>query len=122
MEVFFSGFRSDESEAGSENEEIHEVPIGSVLMQTAKTYEPTEDVLEEIDMHVTEMVNYLLDYGMRDEDNKLNLEDDITKRPTNFEALSPMECSAHILEALKTETRKSNFRMKEIIKAAMIII
>ncbi|KAK3869864.1 hypothetical protein Pcinc_001666 [Petrolisthes cinctipes] len=63
---------------------------------------------------------------MREEDYKNILEDEVTKRPSNCKALVPVECNAQILEALKTEARKADFRLKEVskdvIKAATIIV
>ncbi|MPC39436.1 hypothetical protein E2C01_032972 [Portunus trituberculatus] len=60
------------------------------------------------------------------EDYKQILDDDISKRPTNCHALAPVECNTQILEALKVEAKKADFRMKEvskdILKAATIII
>lgn len=67
----FSGFRSDASVEDMEDGEIQGVSRpGSVLLQSAKTFGPTEDVTEDIDSKVAEMVNYLFDNGMREEDYK----------------------------------------------------
>ncbi|KAK3894846.1 hypothetical protein Pcinc_001419 [Petrolisthes cinctipes] len=122
----FCGFKSAESEAECEEEEIHDASIGSVLMQSAQTFGPTEYISENIEKQVANMVNHLFDNGMRDDDYKDILTDDITKRPSNCHAFAPVECNVQIFEALKTEARKSDFRLKEvnkdIIKAATIII
>ncbi|KAK3890226.1 hypothetical protein Pcinc_005793 [Petrolisthes cinctipes] len=123
----FSGFRSDAFAEDMEDGEIHDASLpGSVLLQSAKTFGPTEDVSEDIDSQVANMVNYLFDNGMREEDYKNILEDEVTKRPSNCKALVPVECNVQILEALKTEARKADFRLKEVskdvIKAATIIV
>ncbi|KAK3894845.1 hypothetical protein Pcinc_001419 [Petrolisthes cinctipes] len=95
-------------------------------MQSAQTFGPTEYISENIEKQVANMVNHLFDNGMRDDDYKDILTDDITKRPSNCHAFAPVECNVQIFEALKTEARKSDFRLKEvnkdIIKAATIII
>lgn len=94
----FSGFKSPDSEVSSEEGEIHDnVHEGSVLLQGAINYGLTEDVSEEIDKQVAAMVNHLFVNGMREEDYKDILEDGITKRPSNCQALSPVECNAPVL-------------------------
>ena len=85
-----------------------------------------DDISEGIDTPLTDIVNHLFDHGMREEEYKQILEDEITKRPNNCHALAPIECNAQILEALKVEAKKADFRMKDvskdILKAATIII
>ena len=85
-----------------------------------------EDVSEDLDKQVAAMVNHLFENGMREEDYKDILEDEITKRPSNYQALTPVECNWQVLDELNAEARKVDLRMKgvgkDIIKAAMIII
>ena len=77
----FSGFRSRESDVSSEEDEIHEsAHRDSVLLQSAKNYGPMEDVSEDLDKQVAAMVNYLFENGMREEDYKDILEDEITQK------------------------------------------
>lgn len=121
----FSGFISEEG--SSEVDEIQEnTPFCSVLMQTSKAFGPVDDVACDVDKHVADMVNQLFDHGMREDSYKEVAEDEITKRPGNCPALSPVECNVQILEALKQDARKADLRMKEvnkdILKAATIII
>lgn len=105
---------------------LTDIPCGSILMHGAKAFGPTDDVAEAIDNQVADMVNHLFDNGMRDEDYKDIMEDECTLRPSNCHALTPVECNAQVLDALKTEARKADFHMKEvnkdIIKVATIII
>ncbi len=91
----FSGIRP-EADTDSEEGEIHNSPIRSVLLQGAKTYGPTECVSSDVDTHVADMVNHLFD--QRTEDYKDVLEDDITKRLNNCHALDPVECNTQILD------------------------
>ena len=44
------------------------------------------------------------------------MEDEIAKRPSNCEALSPVECNVQVLDALITEAKKSDFCLKEVSK------
>ena len=62
------------------------------------------------------MVNHLFDNGMRDDEYKEILDDEITNRPRNCHALAPAECNSQILEALQTQAKKSDFGMKEVGK------
>lgn len=98
---------------------------GSVLQRCAKSLCPQDDVSGDIDGQVANMVNHIFDNGLRDEEYKDILEDDSTKRPGNCHALDPVECNPQVLEALETDAKKADFRMKElskdIIKAATIM-
>lgn len=100
-------------------------PGDSILMQNAKVFGPPETVSEDINHQVAEMVNFLFGNGMREDDYKVICEDDIIKRPNNCHARSPVECNPEVLEALKGEAKKTDFRLKEvnkdILKAATII-
>ncbi|MPC29290.1 hypothetical protein E2C01_022516 [Portunus trituberculatus] len=121
----FSGFLFEEGSC--EEGEIHgDNPVCSVLMQTSKAFGPVEEVSCDVDKHVADMVNQLFDHGMREDSYKEVAEDEITKRPGNCPALSPVECNVQILEALKQDARKVDLRMKDvnkdILKAATIII
>lgn len=121
----FSGFRL-EADTDSEEGELHDSPVRSVLREGAKTYGPTECVSGDVDTYVADMVNHLFDHGMRTEDYKDVLEDDITKRPNNCLALDPVECNTQILEALPSDAKRADHRMKEvgkdILKAATILV
>lgn len=123
----FSGFRSPLMEAGREEEELQEdVPQDSVLLQGAKTYGPTENVSEELDKEIAAMVNHLFINGMKQEDYKDIVEDDVTLRPSNCHALTQVECNPQVLDALPAEAKKADFRLREvgkdIIKAATIVV
>ena len=79
----FSGFRSTKSEDyGGEVEVQEDTPRESVLLQSAKNYGPMEKVSEELEKEVAEMVNHLFVNGMREEDYKDIMEDDVTLRPS----------------------------------------
>ena len=84
-----------------------------------------DDVSNEIDKHVATMVNHVIDNGMQEDEYKEILEDDIFNRPSNCQALAPVECNTQVLDALKADANKADFRMKEvskdIIKAATIV-
>ncbi|XP_045104750.1 uncharacterized protein LOC123500137 [Portunus trituberculatus] len=78
-----------------------------------------------IDKHVADMVNHSFDNGLREEKYKEILDDVATKRPDNCHALAPVDCNSQVLDALKTDAKKADFRMKDvgkdIIKAATIL-
>ncbi|MPC52838.1 hypothetical protein E2C01_046717 [Portunus trituberculatus] len=122
----FSGFRSDSAVSDEEGELVEEVQSGSVLLQAAKSFGPTDDISEDVDKDVAGMVNHLFTNGMRAVDYEDILDDDITKRPSNCQVLSPIECNVQVLNALNSEARKSYFRLKEvskdIVKAASIVV
>lgn len=118
----FSGFVAEAPEEG----EITDVtPRGSVLRQNAKDLGPPDTVSMDIDDQVAGMVNYLFDNGMQDEDYKAISEDVLTTRPKNCPALAPVECNPQILEALKTDARRADSRLKDvcgdIVKAGTIL-
>ncbi|MPC75508.1 hypothetical protein E2C01_069898 [Portunus trituberculatus] len=92
----------------------------------AKSFGPTDDVSEDVDKDVAGMVNHLFTNGMWAEDYKHILNDDITKRPSNCQVLSPVECNVQVLDALNSKARKSDFCLKEVskdfVKAASIVV
>lgn len=53
-------------------------------------------------------------------------QDEASKRPRNCKALIPVECNSQVLDALPTEAKKADFRLKEIgkdiTKAATIMV
>ncbi|MPC59217.1 hypothetical protein E2C01_053233 [Portunus trituberculatus] len=55
------------------------------------------------------MVNHPFDNGMHEEDYRKVLEVDNTKRPGP--ALDPLECNSQILNALKSDTKETDFHM-----------
>lgn len=121
----FSGFTSEQ--LSSEEGEIHEEgPSRSVLLQSALAFGPVEEVSGDVDRPIADMVNQLFAHGMREESYKDIVEDEVTKRPGNCPALAPVECNEQILEALKSDAKRSDFRMKEvgkdILRAATIIV
>ena len=71
-------------------------------------------------------MNHMFDNGLREEEYKEILNDDSTKRPSNCHAFAPVECNSQVLEALRTDAKKTDSRMKEvskdIIKAATIMM
>ena len=109
----FSGFL----EASSENDEAC-VPgqSDSTLHLSAKAFGPPETVSAEIDKSLADMVNFIFDNGLREEDYKSIYEDEIVKRPSNRPALAPVECNPQILDALRAESKKTDFRLKEVNK------
>ncbi|MPC70984.1 hypothetical protein E2C01_065251 [Portunus trituberculatus] len=62
------------------------------------------------------MVNFLFDDGLREEDYKAICEDEIVKKPKNCHTLAPVECNPQLLEALKLDTRKTDFCLREVNK------
>ncbi|MPC83063.1 hypothetical protein E2C01_077753 [Portunus trituberculatus] len=62
---------------------------------------------------------------MQEEDYKAISEDGITTRPNNCPVLAPIECNPQIWEALKTDARKVDARLKDvsgdILKAGIIL-
>ncbi|MPC54872.1 hypothetical protein E2C01_048800 [Portunus trituberculatus] len=85
---------------------------------------PVDEVSAGIDKHVAD-VNHVFDNGLREEEYKEILDDVATKRPDNCHALAPVNCNSQVLDALKTDDKKADFRMKDvgkdIIKAATIL-
>ena len=123
----FSGFRTQVSEDSDEGEEFPgAVSRGSVLLEGAKNFGPTENVSGDLDKEVAAMVNHLFISGMREEDYKAVMEDEVTLRPSNCHALHQVDCNAQVLNALPAETRKADFRLREvgkdITKAATIVV
>lgn len=121
----FSGFRSEEVSA-EEGEIVEEVPSGSILLQAAKSFVPMDDCSEVIEEPIADMVNHWFSHGLKDEDYKEILADEVSKRPRNCKALIPVECNSQVLEALPTEAKKADFRLKDVskdlTKAATIIV
>ena len=123
----FSGFRTPLREYSDEEEEIQrDVPHDSILLQGAKNYGPTETVSKELDEEIAAMVNHLFINGMRQEDYKAIVEDEVTFRPRNCHALTQVDCNSQVLDALPAEAKKADFRLREVgkdvTKAATIIV
>ncbi|MPC76054.1 hypothetical protein E2C01_070455 [Portunus trituberculatus] len=63
---------------------------------------------------------------MRGEDYKLICEDDITKRQKNCHALAPVVCNPEVLDALRSDAKKTDHRLqdvsKDILRAATIVM
>ncbi|XP_071539209.1 LOW QUALITY PROTEIN: uncharacterized protein [Panulirus ornatus] len=97
----------------------------SVLLQCARAYGPVDEVSDGIDQHVADMVNHVFAHGLREEEYKEILEDDAAKRPDNCHALAPVDCNLQVLDALKSDAKKADFRLKDvgrdIITAATIL-
>lgn len=121
----FRGFNRDR-DSSEEGELRGDGPIPSVLQHSALEYGPVEEVSSDIDKHVADMVNHLFDHGLRDQTYKDIVEDELAKRPGNCPALIPVECNSQVLDAMKQDARKADFRMKEvnkdITKAAAILV
>lgn len=124
----FSGFAADEPYVSGEEDDgdtVSKPQSVSVLQRCAKVYGPVDAVAADIDGQVADMVNHVFDNGLRDEEYKEILEDDAIKRPSNCEALSPVECNAQVLDALKPDAKKTDHRMKgvgkDIVMAATIL-
>lgn len=119
----FSGFVEDAS--GGEDDVGLPPPAGGPLHHSAKVFGPPEVHSDAIDGKVADMVNFLFDQGLREEDHRAICEDVCVMRPSNCPALAPVECNPEILDALRGEAKKTDFRMKEvskdILRAATII-
>lgn len=107
---FSTGMVEDEAMSVSGN------PAESTLIQGTKTFGPSDNVGADIDPRVAEMVNFLFEKGMREDDYKAVCEDEVVKRPHNCPALAPVDCNPQVLEALKHDARKTDFRMREVNK------
>lgn len=122
----FSGFRSPSGERGSGEAIQMDGHQDSILLQSAKNYGPTDSVSDDLDKEIADMVNHLFINGMKQEDYKDIVEDDVTLRPSNCHALAPVDCNRQVLDALPAEARKTDFRLsevgKDITKAATIIV
>lgn len=88
----------------------------STLQLSAKVFGPAKSVLMEIDNQVANMLNYLFRHGLREDDHKALCEDELVLHPTNCPALAPVDCNPQILDALRGEAKKMDFRLKEINK------
>ncbi|XP_045133115.1 uncharacterized protein LOC123517182 [Portunus trituberculatus] len=117
--AYFSGFH----DSASDGESVGQDTGGSALLQAAKAFGPADQVSADIDPKVAEMVNFVFDSGLREDDYK---EDDMVKRPANCPALALVDCNPQVLEALRTDAKKANFRLKDVNKdiqrAATIIV
>ncbi|MPC43993.1 hypothetical protein E2C01_037652 [Portunus trituberculatus] len=86
----------------------------------------TSQVSEDIDQQVAEMVKFLFIDRIRGEDYKLICEDDITKKLKNCHAQVPVDCNPEVLDALKSDAKKTDHRLqdvsKDILQAATIVI
>lgn len=120
--VYFEGFQ----DSASEGEQVRQDTGASVLLQAAKAFGPADEVSADIDPKVAEMVNFVFDFGLREDDYKAICEDDVVKRPGNCSALAPVACNPQVLEALRADAKKADFRLKDVNKdiqrAATIIV
>ncbi|MPC53988.1 hypothetical protein E2C01_047893 [Portunus trituberculatus] len=121
------GFSESKQDVSAEKGEIQEeAQTGSILLQAAKSFGPTVECAEELKEPVAAMAYHLFAHGMTEEDYKDVLDADVTKRPSNCLGLIPVECNTQVLDALFTEAKKSDFRLKEvgkdIIKATTILV
>ncbi|MPC66652.1 hypothetical protein E2C01_060802 [Portunus trituberculatus] len=109
----------------SDGDSQDDLPTVSVLRQCAKSYGPVDEISDGIDKHVADKVNRVFDCGICEDEYKEIMEADVVKRPSNCPALAPVECNTQVLDALKTDARKADFRMKgvskDIVKAATIV-
>ena len=97
----------------------------SVLLHNAKVFGPPDTVSEDVDQQVADMVNFLFTNGMRGEDYKLICEDTVVQRPNNCHALAPVECNPEVLEALRCDAKRTDFRLRDVsrdvLRAATIV-
>ncbi|MPC48717.1 hypothetical protein E2C01_042499 [Portunus trituberculatus] len=84
----FSGFSARVSD--DEDMSVLAATADSALIRATKAFGPTDMVSADIDHRVAEMVNFLFDNGLREEDYKAICEDEIVKRPNNCHALVPL--------------------------------
>ena len=110
----FSGFSARASEVAPLS--LPPAPADSALIQATKAFGPPDTVTADIDRRVAEMVNFLFDNGMREEDYKAICEDVSVMRPDNCHALAPVDCNPQVLDALKPDARRTDFRLKEVNK------
>lgn len=119
----FSGFHDSCSDEGKR---LDQTQSCSALLHGAMNFGPPELVSGDIDPKVAEMVNFLFDNGLREEDYKAICEDEIVKRPANCSALAPVDCNPQVLEALRKDAKRADFRLKDVNKdiqrAATIIV
>lgn len=108
----FSGFQ----DSASEGEQVRQDLGNSALLQAAKAFGPADLVSADIDQKVADMVNFVFDCGLREEDYKDICEDDVVMRPGNCPALAPVDCNPQVLEALRTDAKKADFRLKDVNK------
>lgn len=120
--AYFSGFH----DSASESVQVTQDQSGSALLQAAKVFGPADLVSADIDPKVAEMVNFVFDCGLREDEYKDICEDDVVKRPGNCPALAPVDCNPQVLEALRMDAKKADFRLKDVNKdiqrAATIIV
>ena len=74
----FSGFSAEAGEVKAIS--LPTAPADSALIQGTKAFGPPDMVTADIDRSVAEMVNFLFDYGLREEGCKAICEDEIVKR------------------------------------------
>ena len=113
----FSGFTPGEQYLSSDDcDSQDDGKPDSVLLQCARAYGPVMEVSGGINQHVADMVNHVFAHGLREEEYKEILEDDAAKRPDNCHALAPVDCNSQVLDALKTDAKKTDFRLKDVGK------
>lgn len=110
--AYFSGF----NDSASEEEQVRQELGGSSMLQAAKTFGPADVVSADIDPKIADMVNFVFNCGLREEDYRDICEDDVVKRPGNCPALAPVDCNPQVLEALRTDAKKADFRLKDVNK------
>ncbi len=91
-------------------------PSDSTLQLSTKTFGPPETILDEIDSKVGDMINFLFDNGLREDDYRSVCEDEIVMTPSSCLALVPVECNSQILDAHRGEAKKTDFHLKEVNK------
>ncbi|MPC66283.1 hypothetical protein E2C01_060430 [Portunus trituberculatus] len=126
LPVGSSGFIPAEHCISSDDSDSQDdVQPDSVLLICTRVYGPVDEVSAGIDKHVTAMVNHVFDNSLREEEYKEILDDVATKSPGNCHALAPVDCNSQVLDALRTDAKKSDFHMKDagkdIIKTATIL-
>ncbi|XP_071532017.1 uncharacterized protein [Panulirus ornatus] len=121
----FSGFTPAEHYLSSDDCVSQNDGRPDSVLQCARAYGPVDEVSDGIDQHVADMVNHVFAYGLREEEYKEILEDAAAMRPDNCHALAPVDCNLQVLDALKTDAKKADCRLKDvgkdIITAATIL-
>ncbi|MPC73542.1 hypothetical protein E2C01_067875 [Portunus trituberculatus] len=105
--------------AGASDEEGVSAPLSTdlgPLHQCAKVFGPPKVVSGVIDSTVADMVNFVFENGLCEEDHKAICEDAFVMRPSNCPALAPVECNPEILDALRFDARRTDFHLKEVNK------
>lgn len=80
----------------------------STLMQAVETFGSPELVSGDIDLKFAEMVNFIFDNGLSEEDYKDICEDAGAKWPAKCHALTLVDCNLQVLEVFHMDAKKAD--------------